>query len=352
MTMKKNIIRILILVAAAFPVFAGCDLDAELRNPEDLINPERSDAYYAALREYKKTDHAVAFGWFGNWVGSGANLENSLRGLPDSVDFVSIWGNWRNPSPEKMADMQFVRDVKGTRMLVCFIVSSIGDQLTPEGVDPASYWGYTSGDEASMTTAIQKYANAICDTIDRYGYDGFDFDFEPNYGHSGNIAGVDYAEKAFVEAMAKRVGPKSGTGRLFVIDGEPQSINSEVGDCFDYFIVQAYACSGDANLDSRLSSTIANFDGVLPAEEVAAKYIVTENFESYAAAGGVNYTDRNGNKMMSLEGMARWNPVVNGVKVRKGGIGTYHMEYEYNAGSQPSYPALRKGIQIMNPSVK
>ena len=139
---------------------------------------------------------------------------------------------------------------------------------------------------------------------------------------------------------------------MLVIDGEPQTIASELGKHFNYFIVQAYSCSGDANLDSRLASTISNFEGVLSAEEVAKKYIVTENFENYAAAGGVVYRDRYGNSMMSLEGMARWTPIIDGKKVRKGGVGSYHMEYEYNAGKQPSYPALRKCIQIMNPSVK
>ena len=50
--------------------------------------------------------------------------------------------------------------------------------------------------------------------------------------------------------------------------------------------------------------------------------------------------------------MARWMPLIDGMLSPKGGVGTYHMEYEYNAGKQPSYPALRKAIQIMNPAVK
>ena len=348
----KSIYKLLLLLIGASFLVTACDTDMETKDPANLTESAKTEEYYAALRAYKKTDHPVAFGWFGNWVGSGVSLENSLRGLPDSVDFVSIWGNWRNLSPEKKADLEYVQRVKGTRALMCFIVANIGDQLTPSGEDPAAYWGYDTSDEASMEAAIVKYANQLCDTIDKYGYDGFDWDYEPNYGSRGNIAGVASREKVFVEALSKRVGPKSGTGRLLVIDGEPQSVNSETGTCFDYFIVQAYACSGDANLDSRLSSTIRNFDGVLEAEDVAKKYIVTENFESYAAAGGVTFTDRYGNRMMSLEGMARWTPIVNGKQVQNGGIGTYHMEYEYNAGKQPSYPALRKGIQIMNPSIK
>lgn len=347
----KKIYALLLALAAVF-TYTACDTDAETKDPENLTQAERSEAYYAALRAYKQTDHEVAFGWFGNWVGSGASLENSLRGLPDSVDFVSIWGNWRNLSQEKMADLKYVQEVKGTRALLCFIVANIGDQLTPEGQTAASFWGFNTENEQSVLTAIDKYANAICDTIDKYGYDGFDYDYEPNYGSSGNIAGTPDHDKRFVQALAKRLGPQSGTKKMLVIDGEPQSIPAELGPCFDYFIVQAYNCYGDADLDSRLASTISNFDGVLTAQEVARKYIVTENFENYAAAGGVPFTDRNGNRFMSLEGMARWTPIVGGQRVRKGGIGTYHMEYEYNAGKQPSYPALRRGIQIMNPSVK
>lgn len=347
----KNIKSLLLMLAGSATLLSACT-DEEIKDPENLTVPERSEAYYAQLREYKKTDHEVAFGWFGNWVGAGALLENSLRALPDSVDFVSIWGNWKNPSPEKIADREFVRTVKGTRTLVCFIVQGVGDGITPTGVNAQEYWNFDPSNEASLHAAIEKYANAIADSVEVYGYDGFDYDYEPNYGHSGNITGNPTTEKIFVETLAKRFGPKSGTDKMLVIDGEPQTIASELGTCFDYFIVQAYNCSGDYNLDSRLASTIRNFDGVLSAEEVAKKYIVCENFENYAAAGGVAFTDRYGNTMMSLEGMARWTPFVDGKKVRKGGIGTYHMEYEYNAGKQPSYPALRKGIQIMNPSVK
>lgn len=349
----KSIYKIVLSVIGAGGLFlASCSNDAELRDPEDLVNPNLSEAYYQSLRAYKKTDHPVAFGWFGNWVGSGASLENSLRGLPDSVDFVSIWGNWRNLSQDQKNDLAYVQQVKGTRALMCFIVANVGDQLTPSGEDGKTFWGYTDNDTASLHNAIRKYANAICDTIDKYGYDGFDFDYEPHYGSPGNIAGQPDEEEVFIEALSKRIGPKSGTGKMLVIDGEPQSIAPKTGPCFNYFIVQAYQCRGDQDLDYRLSSTIDNFDGILSAEDVAKKYIVTENFENYASTGGYEgYYDRMGNKMPSLKGMALWQPVVNGKNVQKGGVGTYHMEYEYNAGKQPSYPALRQAIQIMNPAI-
>ena len=82
-------------------------------------------------------------------------------------------------------------------------------------------------------------------------------------------------------------------------------------------------------------------------EVITRSAIMTENFEATDAAmdGGYPYTDRYGNSMKSLEGMARWQPR-NGF--RKGGVGTYHMEAEF--GTSPEYKNIRRAIQIMNPS--
>ncbi len=361
----KNIIKILLtLFLSSLAVSCNGWLEPEAkditgigfgRNPQ-VTNP---DEYYQALRAYKKTDHPIAFGWFGNWTGKGASLENCMAGLPDSVDVISSWGGWRNLTEAQKADLKFVQEVKGTKVLAVFIVQDLGSgNITPapHNADESSikaFWGWKDDDENSIMDAIEKYANAICDTIDKYHFDGFDIDYEPNYGHWGSLSGYPNRMMKFVETMGKRMGPKSGTDKIFVIDGEPQSMPAESGSYFDYFIVQAYGCSGDNNLDYRLRSTINNFTGHLTGEQVAAKYVVTENFENWALSGGVGYTDRYGKRMKSLEGMARWTPIVDGKKVRKGGVGTYHMEYEYRVdGKKGTYPFLRQAMQIMNPPIK
>lgn len=334
--------------------FWSCSDWTEVESEDYFEYPAKK--YYASLRDYKKTDHQVAFGWFGNWTGRGASMVNSLMGLPDSVDFVSVWGNWHTLDEHRMADKKQVKEQKGTRALICFIIQDIGAQITPvEYKDkPNEYWGFdpenTAADNARNLAAVEKYALAICDTIIKYDYDGFDIDYEPNFGHRGNMSGNDAYMLHFIKTLSKHMGPKSGTNRLLVIDGEPQSIVAESGPYFDYFIVQAYQATSDSNLDGRLSSTIENFQGFLSPEEVAKKYIVTENFESYASTGGVDYTDRYGNKMQSLAGMACWTPFVNGKAVRKGGIGTYHMEYDYPT-TPVEYKYLREAIRIMNPAV-
>ena len=160
----------------------------------------------------------------------------------------------------------------------------------------------------------------------------------------------------FVDELGKYFGPKSGTGKLLVIDGEPQRITDrpEIGHYFDYFIIQAYSCSGDGNLNGRLidgnvwgPALISTFGEELGEEKVTNMTIMTENFEAVDIAmnGGYDFTDSYGNKMKSLEGMARWVPR-NGFQ--KAGVGAYRMEAEF--GTNPEYKNMRNAIQIMNPS--
>lgn len=337
--------------------------DMEQARHTDLTEIAKSETFYENLREYKKSDHSVAFGWFGGWTGGDASMVSSLKGLPDSVDFVSIWGGWDVMTPEKKLDMEYVQQKKGTKILFCFIIANIGDQLTPvevrnnyeengfatEEEAVKDYWGWKDEEPETIELAIKKYANAICDIIDEFGYDGFDIDYEPHYGGHGNMASYGKRMLLLIQTMRSRLGED----KMLVLDGQPDIIPSESGPLLDYFIVQAYDSPGYKDLDSRLKSTIKNFEGYLTPEEVANRYIVTENFEKYAQSGGrPDYVDQQGNKMPSVEGMARWTPIINGKKVRKGGVGTYHMEYEYTiSGKEGTYPALRNAIRIMNPPI-
>lgn len=353
--MKKSYKFLLAMLGATF-MFSACGdwTDTEIKDPTNLTNPNKTEAYYQALRAWKQTDHEITFGWFGNWVGEGTSQEHSLRGLPDSVDVVSIWGNCFNLTEARKADLKYAQTVRGLKVMMCWIVDSYGTQLTPSDVeDREAFWGEDNPDPDGVRDSIRidNYAKAICDTIKKYNYDGFDWDYEPGYGHSGNISGNEDAERIFARALARELGPLSGTGKILAIDGQPQTVNPVVGECFDYFIVQAYNCSGYSNLDSRIQSTITHYTGLLEPADVAKKYIITENFESYAANGGVSFSTRDGYSVRSLEGMARYEPIFGGQTLRKGGVGTYHMEYEYKvSGFDETYPYLRKAIQIMNPS--
>ncbi|MFQ7503133.1 MAG: glycoside hydrolase family 18 [Alistipes finegoldii] len=94
--------------------------------------------------------------------------------------------------------------------------------------------------------------------MDKYQYDGIDIDYEPGYGASGPFVGHDNALfTKLINAMSKYVGPKSGTGRLLIIDGVPYAVDRSVVDCFDYGIVQAYASSGYTDLQNRFNNADA-----------------------------------------------------------------------------------------------
>ena len=127
--MKKRYLNIVVF-ALFVSMLWGCS-DWTKPEAEDFFEMPGND-YYENLRAYKRSEHSVAFGWFGGWTGVGASMVGSLMGLPDSVDFVSIWGNWKNLDEARMLDKKKVKEQKGTRALMCFIVANVGDQLTPE----------------------------------------------------------------------------------------------------------------------------------------------------------------------------------------------------------------------------
>ena len=221
----KNLIKIFLLSACAATAFTACSdwTETEAKDGADLTHSNKSEAYYAQLRNYKKTDHSVAFGWFGNWTGSGVTHENSLAGLPDSTDFVSLWGNWKNPSEAMLKDLRFVQKTKGTKVLISCLVFDIGDQITPTKTDSTltwkewrhKFWGW-GNDEASQIAATEKYANAICDTIAKYGYDGFDLDAEPSYAQPFQTDKELWQNAKVMEAFVKTMASASVLSRVLI----------------------------------------------------------------------------------------------------------------------------------------
>lgn len=98
----------------------------------------------------------------------------NLDELPDSVDFVSNWGPWNNLSQEHLDQLARAKK-KGTRMTIGWIIENVGSGFHNM---TASDWPDESPYHKSNWRA---YAKAICDTIAKYDYDGFDLDYEPQF---------------------------------------------------------------------------------------------------------------------------------------------------------------------------
>lgn len=318
------------VVAAA--MFAGCS---------DWVKPERvivqhadeqspivkDDAYWQALREYKQTDHKLAFGWYGSWTATGASYQSRLVSAPDSMDIISIWSQWHSLTPEQMADKEYVQKVKGTKVTFTTFLDNIPEEFRA-GETP------TEEEIAVFAAAWGR------DSINKYNYDGMDIDYEPGYGAKGPLVGNPCPElfNVLIRELGKYLGPKSGTGKLLIIDGVPYAVRGEMAGYFDYGIVQAYNSRGYTDLQNRFNSAYSN--GWLPEQ-----YIFAENFESYWKDGGVEHTTREGETVNSLLGMARFNPT----QGTCAGFGAYHMEYEYGHADKP-YKYMREAIQDVNPA--
>lgn len=316
-----------------------------IQHPDQQSPILRDNAYYQNLRAYKQTKHKLAFGWYGSWTAVGASYQSRLISAPDSMDIISIWSQWHTLTPQQMADKEFVQKIMGTKVIYTIFAHEVPEQflvdgeVTPEGL--ASY--------------AKAYAK---DSMDKYQYDGIDLDYEPEWGGRGPLVdGVSvyyqpnpdlrtYNDNMtiFVKELSKWVGPASGTGRLLVIDGVPFGVHPSVSQCFDYGIVQAYGASKASG--SQYDETLqGRFNKAAIGDWRPEQYIFTENFEAYWQTGGVTFTDREGNKMPSLIGMATFNPTQGACA----GFGAYHMEYEYGTSSMP-YKYMRMAIQAANPA--
>lgn len=314
--MNKIINRIIGLFVLAMAVIA---CDTEIENIPIQIPVEKDNQYYENLRAYKRSDHQLAFGWFGGWKASGTSPSKYLRNIPDSVDMVSIWGTWHSLTPEQIEDLRYVQEVYGMR--VTFTIFSHNMSNFP-------------GNFENKAENIPAVAKAVADSIFKYGYDGVDFDHE--------CSGSDlFYNKDNMTTLLREMRKNLGEDKLICVDGYVEYITEEGWKYADYAIAQAYGTSSSSSLQNRLNKVNAAL--------APEKFIVTENFESYWATGGINYSDPELGTIPSLLGMARWQPTRDGEVRRKGGVGTYHMEFEYNH-TDVEYKYLREAIQIMNPA--
>lgn len=97
-----------IFASVAVLVFVQCSDWTEMENKFTEPVNINSEDYYRALREYKKTDHPICFGWYSDWSGTGDNMNNQLRGIPDSMDLVSLWGGAFNLTEAQKSDLKEV----------------------------------------------------------------------------------------------------------------------------------------------------------------------------------------------------------------------------------------------------
>ncbi len=323
----------------------------ELTSADQLTAEQQK--YYSELRAWKQTPHVRGFGWFGGWTAKGTDPQKYLRMLPDSVDIVSLWGTHGSLTEAQKTDLKLFREVKGGKVLLCWIVQNLGDQLTPQGKNATDYWVTEKGG-GDFLEGVKAYANAICDTIEKYDLDGFDLDYEPGYGHSGNMATTtawisetgNVNMYTFIKTLYDRLNPK---GRIVVMDGEPYYMNRATSKMVSYYIYQAYDESTTARALQKLENGgTYGYDEDDYLDNWEGKSFLTLEFQKYSKTGGFpRYTSSNpeiqkldaGRQIMDYATML----MPNGKRIA--GIGTYHMELDTEGGS---YRFLRQALNAGN----
>lgn len=292
--------------------------------------------YLQDLRDYKKSDHLVMFGWFAYWNPTSPDPTFSLDHLPDSVDFVSNWGAWNNLDQVKKNQLMQVQE-KGTRVTIGWIIENVGDGINGD----KDFW------PDDPYEAIEAYAQAIVDSIAKYNYDGMDIDYEPSYAspfkpgmHCGDwsdpwaenkalISCSQYGNKEYENYFFRTMREKLGPDKLLNINGSIHWLDPEVAHLFDYFVPQSYN-----NTASRWTSTIMNHLRNAGVKE--NQIIYTETFQTNKINADnfvTNYADY----------------VVNQLNGNAGGIGAFHINEDYLHG--PDYKNVKAAIRKMNPPI-
>lgn len=328
MKIMKYIMPLLLIAC----MFASCDNDVE--NATVVAPTTYGPQYYKNLRDYKKSDHSIAWGWFADYTQS-TSLATRFLGLPDSLDICSLWGGIPSDDsthvdthylPEVYREMKYVQEVKGTKLVVPTIIRI---RTRPEFYD--SIWVKQNDPQAAM----RAYAQDLLRPIFENGLDGIDMDYEPE-GDPLSGGNLDY----FVEYVGQFVGPMASPDSTFTYpDGYTIKGNPNMLLCIDYF---GSAPSGNTNKYTNwyVNQTYGGSPGRVPfsgcpTEKVVYTENVGDNWKAAECGQLLNY--------------ARYQPSTG----RKGGFGAFFMHRDYiNTGYGCSnYANMRHGIQIQNPAI-
>lgn len=328
MKIMKYIMPLLLIAC----MFASCDNDVE--NATVVAPTTYGPQYYKNLRDYKKSDHSIAWGWFADYTQS-TSLATRFLGLPDSLDICSLWGGIPSDDsthvdthylPEVYREMKYVQEVKGTKLVVPTIIRI---RTRPEFYD--SIWVKQNDPQAAM----RAYAQDLLRPIFENGLDGIDMDYEPE-GDPLSGSNLDY----FVEYVGQFVGPMASPDNTFTYpDGFTIKGNPEMLLCIDYYR-SAPGPNTNQYTNWYVNQTYGGGPGRLPFNGCPTEKVVyTENV-------GDNWKSPECGKLLTY---ARYQPATG----RKGGFGAFFMHRDYiNTGYGCSnYANMRHGIQIQNPAI-
>lgn len=319
---------------------ASCDTDIE---NTDIVKPTTYDTqYFQNLRDYKASDHQIAWGWFSDYTQS-FSPATRFTGLPDSLDICSLWGGiptdvegreQTHYLPDVYKEMKYVQQTKGTKLVVPTIIR------IRSFAEYYEIWQnednkYAQDAETAHKMAMEAFAYHLLRPIFENGLDGIDLDYEPE-GDPLSGSNLDY----FVQFLGQYVGPMASEQNTYTYpDGFTIKGNPKMLLCIDYYGATPSSNTNDYT-NWYVNQTYGGNPGGLPFSGCPTEKVVyTENV-------GDNWKADECGKLLTY---ARYKPATG----RKGGFGAFFMHRDYiNSGyGYANYANMRRGIQIQNPSV-
>ena len=345
--MKVKIVYLLSFLSV-MGFMISCDTIPEALSIQNGNPYTYDDQYYQDLRDYKASDHQLCFVWFSDYA-KNTSMSNRFAGLPDSIDIVSLWGSMpsMDKNPLAYTEMRHMQKVKGTKMVIPTIIriehaGAYRDEEFYQMFQDSYISPVTDEKLAMRNKALEMYADYLLKDMWDNDLDGLDLDFEPE-GDRLDGANMSY----FVKYLGGIIGPMSpNPDKLLIIDFYGHYPPQDTEPYANYFVRQAYTQGFTEHSAARLQGYTRDW---IPPH----KFIVTENIGDHWQNGGSPFTEADGNtlnskgeRLYSLEGMARWNPT----QGQKAGFGAFFVQRDYS--SNPPYKHLRNGIQAQNPAVK
>lgn len=329
-----KIFRYILSLAVVSCLFTACD-DNETIDPQEVNPPfTYGPQYYKNLRDFKASDHEISFGWFAQY---GAQNSEAVKftGLPDSLDIVSLWGGIPT-DPDVLADMRFVQEVKGTKMLVVAI-TRIDAETDEKEFKQVYNEGRATGNQAMIDSAIVMYADYFLDQIFLNDLDGFDADYEPEGDY---LAGAPFM--IFYRRLAQFMGPNPNITkeeRLELIrERYGDEMAAKPGICDKLLCIDGGAPGGTAELSNYYFKQSYGGGTGGASGWPDSKIVNCENVGDYWQGN-----------LSGLYNQARWKPASG----RKGGFGAFfiHRNYNITETNIEPYWHFRQCIQIQNPAI-
>ena len=352
----KSIFKINILLVS-IALLAGC---SEWTTPESIeieknsieqTNPELYAKYCDALKEYKASEHKIAYTTFLNSPEIAANGSEKISMIPDSVDFVQLMN--LEVSESHLEEIAAVREKKGTRFVFRFSVNecmeayeAYVEEILAEAEKEAE--GAEEGTEP-VEPVIPEFAEyyaaefqKVTAKIAEYGLDGFTFAFVGK-----NIDGMTEAQKEeYAAAEAAALVPlkewiAANGSKLLFLEGNPQYLlDTEVVNATPYYILPTRDSRSVGELG--LYGINAYTSGKLPENAKLLYAVETPSFieEEYLVGQFVL------GEQIPLA--ADW--IAKDASFEKSGLAIWNVQRDYFNTDGMVYPNVRKAIKTMNPN--